>query len=114
VIQVVLSQRLERRTVAPAFEVYRALRQVNPSPYMYYLRLPGHAGERRRGTAIVGTSPEILVRVEDGRVEYRPIAGTRWRGRDEAHDQACPLYPSDAADDLLCVDLGGRRIVKTK
>src|SRR5258708_4958027 len=86
VFQVQVSRRLSVPMAAHPFYLYRVLRTVNPSPYMYYLRLPGHAGERRRGTAIVGTSPEILVRVEDGEVEYRPIAGTRRRRRDAADD----------------------------
>ena len=81
IFQVQVSRRLKVPMTAHPFYLYRVLRTVNPSPYMYYLRLPGHAGERRRGTAIVGTSPETLVRVEDGEVEYRPIAGTRRRGR---------------------------------
>ncbi|MDP9326123.1 MAG: chorismate-binding protein, partial [Candidatus Dormibacteraeota bacterium] len=88
IFQVQVSRRLKVPMTAHPFYLYRVLRTVNPSPYMYYLRLPGQAGERRRGTAIVGTSPEILVRVEDGAVEYRPIAGTRRRGSDEARDRA--------------------------
>ena len=74
VIQVVPSQRLSRRTSAHPFSVYRALRTVNPSPYMYYLQMGG--------SYIVGASPEMLVRVEDGAVETHPIAGTMPRGRD--------------------------------
>ena len=69
IIQVVLSQRFQRPTAAHPFDVYRALRTINPSPYMYYLDL----GEAQ----LVGTSPEMLVRVEDGKIDYHPIAGTR-------------------------------------
>jgi anthranilate synthase component 1 len=110
IFQVQVSRRLKVPMTAHPFYLYRVLRTVNPSPYMYYLRLPGHAGERRRGTAIVGTSPEILVRVEDGAIEYRPIAGTRWRGRDEAHDQAMAdellASEKERAEHLMLVDLG--------
>src|SRR4030065_140336 len=73
VIQAVLSQRLSRRTNADPFAIYRALRSINPSPYMYYL----HLGD----FYIAGASPELLVRVEDGIVSTHPIAGTRRRGK---------------------------------
>ena len=110
IFQVQVSRRLEVPMTAHPFYLYRVLRTVNPSPYMYYLRLPGHAGERRRGTAIVGTSPEILVRVEDGDVEYRPIAGTRRRGEDEARDAAMEAEllgsEKERAEHLMLVDLG--------
>jgi len=110
IFQVQVSRRLKAPTTAHPFYLYRVLRTVNPSPYMYYLRLPGHAGEPRRGTAIVGTSPEILVRVEEGNIEYRPIAGTRRRGRDEAHDHAMEdeLRGSEKerAEHVMLVDLG--------
>jgi anthranilate synthase component 1 len=110
IFQVQVSRRLKVPMTAHPFYLYRVLRTVNPSPYMYYLRLPGHAGERGRGTAIVGTSPEILVRVEDGAVEYRPIAGTRRRGSDEARDRAMEeeLVGSEKerAEHLMLVDLG--------
>jgi anthranilate synthase component I len=78
IYQVVLSQRFETRLDADPFTVYRALRHVNPSPYMYFLRV----GDR----SIVGSSPEMLVRVEGRRVETHPIAGTRPRGRTEEED----------------------------
>ncbi|HLF80006.1 MAG TPA: chorismate-binding protein, partial [Dehalococcoidia bacterium] len=68
IIQVVLSQRFQRKTSAHPFDVYRALRTINPSPYMYYLDL----GEMQ----LVGTSPEMLVRVDEGKIDYHPIAGT--------------------------------------
>src|SRR5207237_4014972 len=80
IIQAVLSQRFQRPTGAHPFDVYRALRAINPSPYMYYLDL----GEAQ----IVGASPEMLVRVEDGRIDYHPIAGSRRRGADAAEDAA--------------------------
>jgi anthranilate synthase component 1 len=105
---------VSRRTAVPMgahpFYLYRVLRTINPSPYMYYLRLPGHAGERGRGTAIVGTSPEILVRVEDGEVEYRPIAGTRRRGETEDEDRRLEAQlresEKEKAEHLMLVDLG--------
>ena len=110
IFQVQVSRRLRVPMSAHPFYLYRVLRTVNPSPYLYYLRLPGHAGERQRGTAIVGTSPEILVRVEDGEVEYRPIAGTRRRGKDAEHDarMEAELLASEKerAEHLMLVDLG--------
>ncbi len=102
VIQVVLSQRLKKRTEADAFSIYRALRSINPSPYMYYLKF----GEYR----IVGSSPEILVRCEDGLVEVRPIAGTRRRGKDEQEDlrleKELLADPKERAEHIMLVDLG--------
>jgi len=71
-VQTVVSQRWETRIQTSPFEIYRALRLVNPSPYMYYLRI----GD----VELVGSSPETLVRCEEGRVSLRPIAGTRKRG----------------------------------
>ena len=101
-IQVVLSQRLARPTAAAPFDIYRALRAVNPSPYMYYLHLADFH--------IVGASPELLVRVEDGQVVTHPIAGTRPRGRDEEEDRALEQeLRSDAkerAEHIMLVDLG--------
>jgi len=79
IFQVVLSQRLDFEPGVEPFNLYRALRQVNPSPYLYFLRM----GEN----CILGSSPEMLVRVTGRRLEYRPIAGTHPRGRDEAEDQ---------------------------
>jgi anthranilate synthase component 1 len=102
VIQVVLSQRLSLRTDACPFEVYRALRAINPSPYMYYLRL----GDAH----IVGSSPEMLVRVEDGVVATHPIAGTRPRGRDAAEDAALAAElradEKECAEHVMLLDLG--------
>ncbi|MHB8507592.1 MAG: anthranilate synthase component I [Candidatus Dormibacteria bacterium] len=110
IFQVQVSRRTAVPMTAHPFYLYRVLRTINPSPYMYYLRLPGHAGERKRGTAIVGTSPEILVRVDEGEIEYRPIAGTRRRGDDEAADGRleAELLESEKekAEHLMLVDLG--------
>ena len=80
IFQGVLSQRLTAKSRAHPFNVYRALRAINPSPYMFYLEL----GDLR----LVGSSPEVLVKVESGKVTVRPIAGTRRRGADEAQDRA--------------------------
>ena len=102
VIQVVLSQRLSLPTPACPFEVYRALRAINPSPYMYYLRL----GDAH----IVGSSPEMLVRVEDGTVTTHPIAGTRPRGEDAAADAALEAElradEKERAEHTMLLDLG--------
>ena len=108
VIQVVLSQRLALRTGADPFDVYRALRIVNPSPYMYYLRL----GELK----IVGSSPEMLVRLEGDRIDLRPIAGTRPRGGTEEEDRglAAELVadPKERAEHIMLVDLGRNDVGK--
>ena len=102
IVQVVLSQRFERNTVVDPFNIYRALRVINPSPYMYYLDI----GEAK----IVGSSPEILVRVENGRIVLRPIAGTRKRGATESLDKALELElksdPKEIAEHVMLVDLG--------
>ena len=102
VIQVVPSQRFSRRTAAPAFEIYRSLRQVNPSPYMYYLELGGFE--------IVGASPEMLTRVEDGLVETHPIAGTRPRGGDADEDirleDELRHNEKELAEHTMLLDLG--------
>ncbi len=102
VIQLVLSRRLKRRTEADAFSIYRALRSINPSPYMYYLKF----GDYR----IVGSSPEILVRREDDVVEVRPIAGTRGRGSGEEEDLRLEkdllADPKEKAEHIMLVDLG--------
>ncbi len=79
IFQVVLSQRFSVQTAAEPFEVYRQLRAINPSPYLFYLQL--------NDVSVVGSSPEMLVKVQGRDVFYRPIAGTRWRGKDEAEDQ---------------------------
>ena len=102
IYQVVLSQRFETAFEADAFTAYRALRHVNPSPYMYFLRL----GDR----AIVGSSPEMLVRVEGKRIETHPIAGTRPRGADEAEDvrlgEELKANEKERAEHVMLVDLG--------
>lgn len=102
VIQVVLSQRFQVPLKNDPFDIYRVLRTVNPSPYMYFLRMGP--------IKIVGSSPEVLVRVEGDRVEVRPIAGTRPRGRDEAEDRALMeellADPKERAEHIMLVDLG--------
>ncbi|HEY1303706.1 MAG TPA: anthranilate synthase component I [Vicinamibacterales bacterium] len=102
IYQVVLSQRFEAPFAADPFTVYRALRHVNPSPYMYFLRV----GSR----SIVGSSPEMLVRVEGRRVETHPIAGTRPRGRTEEEDvrlaEELKRNEKERAEHVMLVDLG--------
>ncbi len=102
VIQTVLSQRLARRTNANPFAIYRALRSINPSPYMYYL----HLGD----FYIAGASPELLVRVEDSTVSTRPIAGTRRRGKDANEDltleEELKNDEKERAEHIMLVDLG--------
>ncbi len=101
IIQVVPSQRLSRRTDASPFAIYRALRSLNPSPYMYFL----HLGD----FYIVGTSPELLVRVEDGVISNHPIAGTRPRSKDTKEDKALEEElkhdEKECAEHLMLVDL---------
>jgi anthranilate synthase component 1 len=112
IFQVVLSQRLDFEPGVDPFSVYRALRIVNPSPYMYFFRFgrkkPGSAKEET--THIVGSSPELLVRVEGHRVEYRPIAGTRPRGATEALDVEAEREmltdEKERAEHVMLVDLG--------
>jgi anthranilate synthase component 1 len=102
IFQVVISQRFSARTAADPFAIYRALRVLNPSPYMYFLKL----GD----TAIVGSSPEMLVKVQDREAFYRPIAGTRPRGRDAAEDESLAVElaadPKELAEHIMLVDLG--------
>jgi anthranilate synthase component 1 len=102
IFQVVPSQRFSRPVSVDSFTIYRALRTINPSPYMFYLTTP--EGD------LVGASPELLVRVEDGLVTTHPIAGTRWRGRDEAEDRALAeellADEKERAEHLMLVDLG--------
>lgn len=101
-MQVVLSQRLSIPFENEPLDLYRALRSLNPSPYMYFLDL----GDFH----IVGSSPEILTRVEDGEVTVRPIAGTRPRGKTEAEDKALEVElladPKELAEHLMLIDLG--------
>jgi anthranilate synthase component 1 len=102
VFQVVLSQRLDFEPEVEPFNLYRALRQVNPSPYLYFLRTAENC--------ILGSSPEMLVRVTGRRLEYRPIAGTHPRGRDEAEDQRLEQQmrndEKERAEHVMLVDLG--------
>jgi anthranilate synthase component 1 len=102
IIQVVLSQRFQRHTSLEPFSIYRALRVINPSPYMYYL----DTGEAQ----IVGSSPEILVRLEGNNITLRPIAGTRKRGDTETEDLALEdelkADPKEVAEHIMLVDLG--------
>jgi len=101
-MQVVLSQRLSIPFAASPLNLYRALRNLNPSPYMYFLDLDDHQ--------VVGASPEILVRLEHGEVTLRPIAGTRRRGATEAEDLALEQEmladPKEIAEHLMLIDLG--------
>ncbi len=101
-IQVVLSQRLNFELKKKAFDVYRALRTINPSPYMYFLKF----GD----IEVVGSSPEILVRLEEEKVEVRPIAGTRKRGQNEEEDVALEKDllqdEKELAEHIMLVDLG--------
>ena len=101
-MQVVLSQRLTVPFEAPPLDLYRALRILNPSPYMFHLDLGDHH--------VIGASPEILVRLEDGEVAVRPLAGTRPRGLDEredlAHEASLLADPKERAEHLMLIDLG--------
>ena len=102
IIQVVLSRRFTTSKAADEFDLYRALRFINPSPYMFFLRF--------NGLVIVGSSPEVMVRLTDGLAELRPIAGTRKRGRTESEDRclADELLndPKERAEHVMLVDLG--------
>jgi anthranilate synthase component 1 len=102
IYQVVLSQRFDADVAADPFTVYRALRHVNPSPYMYFIRMGG--------VSIVGSSPEMLVRVEGSRVETHPIAGTRPRGRNGEEDmrlaEELKRNEKERAEHVMLVDLG--------
>lgn len=102
IFQVVLSQRLARPTTAAPLAIYRALRRLNPSPYLFYLELPGDL-------RLIGSSPEVLVRLEGGLAEVRPLAGTRPRGSDSEQDAALAReLQADAkerAEHVMLVDL---------
>ncbi len=125
IFQAVLSQRFDVEPEADSFQVYRALRTVNPSPYMFFLRFAPegplgdvldkskHSSKKSKRPEIVelaGSSPELLVRVHQGKVEYRPIAGTRPRGATEAEDQALAdeilADEKERAEHVMLVDLG--------
>jgi len=102
IFQVAISQRFAAKTDADPFEIYRSLRVVNPSPYMYFLKL--------NDLAVVGSSPEMLVKVQGREALYRPIAGTRPRGADEKEDVALEAElaadPKEQAEHIMLVDLG--------
>lgn len=102
IFQVVLSQRFSRPSSADPFNIYRALRVINPSPYMYFIDI----GEAK----IVGSSPEILVRLEGSKIVLRPIAGTRKRGETDEEDRALEMElkedPKEIAEHIMLVDLG--------
>ncbi len=117
--QVVMSQRFDVEPGVDAFQVYRALRTVNPSPYMFFLRFDPDAplgasarlsSKRQKKVELSGSSPELLVRVHEGKVEYRPIAGTHPRGQSEAEDQALAEEmihdEKERAEHVMLVDLG--------
>ncbi len=101
IFQVVISQRLQRETSASPLDIYRALRVVNPSPFMFLLRSPG--------VNLVGSSPEIMVRVEDGVTTVRPLAGTRKRGATEEEDRRLAeellADPKERAEHVMLIDL---------
>jgi anthranilate synthase component 1 len=102
IFQVVLSQRFSGKTKSAPFDVYRELRALNPSPYLFYLQL--------NDVYVVGSSPEMLVKVQGREVFYRPIAGTRWRGENEAEDQRLEkemlASEKERAEHIMLVDLG--------
>ncbi len=102
IFQVVLSQRFSGPLGAAPLDVYRALRTINPSPYMFFLRFDD--------TCVIGASPEVLVRMENGQVDVRPIAGTRHRGQTQAEDLALEQElladPKERAEHIMLVDLG--------
>jgi anthranilate synthase component 1 len=102
IFQVVLSQRVDFVPGVSPLDIYRALRTVNPSPYMYFLRM----GDSH----VLGSSPEMLVRVSGRKLDYRPIAGTRWRGGDDAEDQRLEEElrqdEKERAEHVMLVDLG--------
>ncbi len=110
IFQVVLSQRLSRQTEADPFTIYRALRMLNPSPYMFFLDFQGVAGAGQEPLRIIGSSPEMHVRLEDGYAHLHPIAGTRWRGKTEEEDAALAAElladPKERAEHVMLVDLG--------
>jgi len=125
IFQAVLSQRFDVEPEVDTFQVYRALRTVNPSPYMFFLRAtpegplggtpgkPEHSSKKKKGSEtleLAGSSPELLVRVHQGKVEYRPIAGTSPRGATEAEDEALAHKmihdEKERAEHVMLVDLG--------
>ena len=109
IFQVVLAQRFSAPFALPPFELYRSLRRINPSPFLYHLDLPGFA--------LIGSSPEILVRVRDGEITIRPIAGTRPRGttaaEDESNRASLLADPKERAEHLMLLDLGRNDVGRT-
>jgi anthranilate synthase component 1 len=110
IFQVVLSQRWDFEPGIAPFDLYRALRTVNPSPYMYFLRFGADAKNKASGMHVLGSSPEMLVRAAGRKLEYRPIAGTHPRGKDEAADAALQKKmlsdEKERAEHVMLVDLG--------
>jgi anthranilate synthase component 1 len=102
IFQIVLSQRLSTRITASPFDIYRVLRVINPSPYMFYLKMAD--------LCLVGSSPEVMVKVESGKVTVRPIAGTRRRGGSDEEDAALAAElladPKERAEHIMLLDLG--------
>ena len=102
VFQVVLAQQFQLPLQVDPFSIYRHLRVINPSPYMFFIRM--------EDAVLVGSSPEILVRLEDDRIDVRPIAGTRWRGQTPEEDKQLEVDlladPKERAEHLMLVDLG--------
>ena len=110
IFQVVISQRLSRQTDADPFTIYRALRMVNPSPYMFFLDFARMAGIDGPPVRLIGASPEMHVRLENGTAFLHPIAGTRWRGQTPEEDDALAddllNDPKERAEHVMLVDLG--------
>lgn len=108
ILQVVLAQRFSLPFALPPFELYRALRRINPSPFLYHLDLPG--------LAVIGSSPEVLVRARDGKVTIRPIAGTRPRGATDAEDEAnrksLLADKKELSEHLMLLDLGRNDVAR--
>ncbi len=102
IFQVVLSQRFTVSVTTSSFNIYRALRMVNPSPYMFYLKIKDHS--------VIGSSPEMLVKITNGSIQYRPIAGTRPRGSNEDEDallaEELKADEKEKAEHIMLVDLG--------
>lgn len=102
IFQVVISQRFKKQITCDPFEIYRTLRVMNPSPFMFFLRTPE--------TVLIGSSPEIMCRVVDQEVTVRPLAGTRWRGKTDEEDRALEAElladPKERAEHVMLVDLG--------
>ena len=107
VFQVVLSQRFNTNYLLPAFELYRSLRSLNPSPFLFYLNFENL---KNSSFSLIGSSPEILVRLDNNKVSIRPIAGTRPRGKNSLHDKKLKKEllsdPKELAEHLMLLDLG--------